>query len=254
MRVWVVAITPPIFRVLCTSSSSFWHCCCCCWRPRRKWRCVASLRSGFGAATLPSALSVGFVPACLKPIRLRQFPTVLTRTRFYCSNPSSSSAFLSMEEQFQQFRFQLEESGAVREKLRSIIANLDNTTRLMHAQLLLVHHSPLTPEILSKAKLHVETLRTIYAQLAEVIKGCPGQYYRYHDHWRNQTHTVVFLLTFLHWLETAGLLSHTEIETLLCLKKDEFGIDVEDYLVAKICCEPGYQWELRLSKKSFCFS
>ena len=45
---------------------------------------------------------------------------------------------------------------------------------------------------------------------AEVIKGTPGQYYKYHDHWRNQTHTVVFLIVYLHWLETGNFLSYVD--------------------------------------------
>ncbi len=50
--------------------------------------------------------------------------------------------------------------------------------------------------------------------------------FRYHDLWRNQTSTVVFVLAFLHWLDTGGLLTHTETEALLnckyCSQKAKF--------------------------------
>lgn len=137
----------------------------------------------------------------------------------------------SMDLQFEEFRSQLEESGAVREKLRCIVSDLETVTRVMQAQLLLIHHSRPSPETLNKVKPHIHNLRSIYSQLAEAIKACPGQYYRYHDHWRNQTYTVVFLLVFIHWLETGGLLSHSETASLLELKQEEFGLDLEDYLV-----------------------
>lgn len=147
------------------------------------------------------------------------------------SAPALAFSSPPMDRQFEEFRSQLEEFGSVREKLRCIVADLDTVTRLMQAQLLLIHHSRPAPEILDKVKTHIDSLRSIYHQLAEVIKSCPGQYYRYHDHWRNQTYTVVFLLTFVHWLETGGLLSHGETASLLGLKEEEFGLDLEDYLV-----------------------
>eukprot|EP00250_Pteridium_aquilinum_P005439 c15530_g1_i1 orf=298-1173(-) len=143
----------------------------------------------------------------------------------------TSSSSMSVDHQFEEFRLQLEESGAVREKLRAIVADLDSVTRLMQAQLLLIHHSRPSPETLNKVKAHIDGVRSIYSQLAEVLKSVPGQYYRYHDQWRNQTYTVIFLLAFVHWLETGGLLSHGDAASLLGLKGGEFELDLEDYLV-----------------------
>ncbi|KAG6540866.1 hypothetical protein Mapa_017740 [Marchantia paleacea] len=137
-----------------------------------------------------------------------------------------------MEAQFEAFRVQLEDSGAVRERLRTVVADLDNVIRMMQAALLPVHHATLQgKEVLDKAKSYIPSLQKIYSQLSEIIRERPGQYYRYHDHWRNQTHTVVFLLAFVHWLDTQGLLSHREVETLLSVKSEEFSIDIEDYLI-----------------------
>eukprot|EP01018_Ginkgo_biloba_P021266 Gb_15140 [translate_table: standard] len=147
------------------------------------------------------------------------------------SNSAGTADREAMERQFEEFRHQLDESGTIRERLRVIVSDLDTVTRLMHANLLLVHHSLPTPEVLEKAKVHIGSLRDLFGQLAEVIKECPGQYYRYHDHWRNQTYTVVFLMVFLHWLETGNLLTYVETQDLLGLNPEEFGIDIEDYLI-----------------------
>ncbi|KAH7366440.1 hypothetical protein KP509_18G078200 [Ceratopteris richardii] len=150
---------------------------------------------------------------------------------FYCFNSGMASSSIPIDRQFEEFSVHLEESGAVREKLRCIVSDLDNATRLMQAQLLLIHHSRPSPDVISKVKVHINDLRSIYSQLAEVIKSVPGQYYRYHDHWRNQTYTVVFLLAFVHWLEAGELLTHVDASALLGLEDGEFGLDLEDYLI-----------------------
>lgn len=52
-----------------------------------------------------------------------------------------SSPSLSLEKQFEEFRTQLDESGSLREKIRAVVLEIESTTRLMHASLLLVHQS-----------------------------------------------------------------------------------------------------------------
>lgn len=49
----------------------------------------------------------------------------------------------AMEAQFEAFRVQLDDSGAVRERLRTVVADLDNVIRMMQASLLPVHHATL---------------------------------------------------------------------------------------------------------------
>ncbi|XP_061345777.1 uncharacterized protein LOC133291521 [Gastrolobium bilobum] len=144
------------------------------------------------------------------------------------SVPPSSQ---SLEGQFEMFRTQLEESGSLRERIRGVVSQIESITRLMYASLLLVHHSRPTPELLEKAKSQVNVLKEQYKQLAEILGGCPGQYYRYHGDWRSETQSVVSLLTFMHWLETGSLLEHKEAEEKLGLNSSEFGLDVEDYLI-----------------------
>ncbi|KAG4913409.1 hypothetical protein JHK84_053871 [Glycine max] len=139
----------------------------------------------------------------------------------------------SLEKQFDDFRVQLEESGTLRERIRSVVSEIESSTRLIYATLLLVHQSRPTPELLEKAKSHVNVLKKQYKQLAEVVGGCPGQYYRYHGDWKSETQSVVSMLTFMHWLETGSLLEHKEAEEKLGLNSSEFGLDVEDYLIGE---------------------
>lgn len=46
-----------------------------------------------------------------------------------------------LEKQFDSFRVQLDESGSLRERIRAVVMEIESTTRLMHAGLLLVHQS-----------------------------------------------------------------------------------------------------------------
>ncbi|KAL5546148.1 hypothetical protein UlMin_005835 [Ulmus minor] len=184
----------------------------------------------------------------LKPIPKFPFPLLPSRTipnvavssSRSCSFCSSSmaegeahapSSFPSLEKQFEGFRVQLDESGSLRERIRAIVMEIESTTRLIHAGLLLVHQSRPTPEVLEKPKAPIGVLKELYNRLAEVLRESPSQYYRYHGDWRSETQTVVSLLAFMHWLETGSLLLHTEAEEKLGLNNLEFGLDVEDYLV-----------------------
>ncbi|XP_050243072.1 uncharacterized protein LOC126691861 [Quercus robur] len=144
------------------------------------------------------------------------------------------TSFPSLEKQFEVFRVQLEDSGSLRERIRAVVMEIESTTRLIHANLLLLHQSRPTPELLEKAKAQVGVLKELYNRLAVVLSECPGQYYRYHGDWRSETQTVVSLLAFMHWLETGTLLMHSEAEEMLGLNNSEFGLDIEDYLVG-IC-------------------
>ncbi|KAI4349133.1 hypothetical protein L6164_009767 [Bauhinia variegata] len=144
---------------------------------------------------------------------------------------SALSSSHSLEKQFEGFRTQLEESGSLRERIRAVVSEIESTTRLTYASLLLVHQSRPTPELLEKAKSQIDVLKKHYEQLAEILREFPGQYYRYHGDWRSETQTVVSLLTFMHWLETGSLLTHREAAEKLGMDSSEFGLDVEDYLI-----------------------
>ncbi|KAK7285031.1 hypothetical protein RJT34_19788 [Clitoria ternatea] len=151
-------------------------------------------------------------------------------SRISCFSSSSSMAS-SLEKQFDDFRVHLEESGGLRDRIRSVVSEIESTTRLMYASILLVHHSRPTAELLEKAKSQVDVLKERYRQLAEILGGCPGQYYRFHGDWKSETQSVVSLLAFMNWLETGNLLEHKEAEEKLGLNSSEFGLDVEDYLI-----------------------
>lgn len=147
---------------------------------------------------------------------------------------STSPTTQSLEQQFEDFRRHLEDSGNLRERIRAVAVEIESVTRLMHGSLLLVHQSGPATEVLEKAKSKIIVLKELFGKLAEVLRECSGQYYRYHGDWRSETQSAVSLLAFIHWLETGTLLLHTEAEEKLGLHSSDFGLDIEDYLIA-IC-------------------
>lgn len=60
-------------------------------------------------------------------------------------DPLAPPSSQCLEKQFEDFRHQLEESGSLRERIRAVVSEIESTTRLMYASLLLVHQSRPTP-------------------------------------------------------------------------------------------------------------
>ncbi|CAL9092638.1 unnamed protein product [Musa textilis] len=145
--------------------------------------------------------------------------------------PSSSSSPASLEKQFEDFRVQLDGTASVRERIRAVVMKMEAAVRLMNSRLLLVHHSLPNPDVLEKARAQAGVLKGLFGRLADILRECPGQYYRFHGDWRSETQTAVSLIAFLHWLDTGSLLMHPEAENILGLDSSEFGLDIEDYLI-----------------------
>ncbi|KAF3789382.1 Translin [Nymphaea thermarum] len=142
---------------------------------------------------------------------------------FFCCSATMGDGGSSMERQFEDFRTLLDDSGSVRERIRSVVSEVESVARVMQSNLLLVHHALVSPgkcfsffrNVLEKAKVQISTLQTLFKQLSDIIGERPGQYYRYHGDWRGETQSVVSSLAFLHWLETENLLTHAEAEEKL---------------------------------------
>ncbi|XP_004493980.1 uncharacterized protein [Cicer arietinum] len=187
-----------------------------------------AFRNGFHCYTVSRSLLFTLNP---NPFFASSFRPISRFSSSMATTDDSSAPALSLEKQFGEFRTQLEESGTLRDRIRTVVSEIESTTRLMYASILLVHHSRPTPELFEKAKIQIHVLKEKYELLADILRECPGQYYRYHGDWRSETQSVVSMLTFMHWLETGQLLEHKQAEEKLGLNSLEFSLDVEDYLV-----------------------
>ncbi|KAJ3682499.1 hypothetical protein LUZ60_015072 [Juncus effusus] len=194
----------------------------------------AAFRTSFQLIALPLLSHSHTKPLLSSSSSLRFIFSSTSPLRSSVSDSFSSSASTPpspfMEKQFEHFKAQLEESGGVRERIRSVVTEIEAVNRMLSSCLLLVHQSLPLSEVLNKANNHTEMIKGLFAKLAEILKEGPGEYYRYHGDWRSETQTVVSMIGFLHWLETGGLLLHSEAEKKLGLDSSEFCLDVEDYL------------------------
>lgn len=74
-------------------------------------------------------------------LTLQTFRSQSTISCFSSSMAFSSAPDPSLEKQFGEFRTHLEQSGTLRDRIRTVVSEIESTTRLMYASILLVHHS-----------------------------------------------------------------------------------------------------------------
>jgi predicted PurR-regulated permease PerM len=146
-----------------------------------------------------------------------------------------------MDAIFAQFNKQLEEEGKVREEIRKIVQELNQTLRKAFATIQQVHSdlkqsifcvsinvflqlisslivltfdfwevnlicSKVKEEAYPKFKMH-------FVELQKLVNG--DNYYRYVPHWKNEIQQIVFLIAFLTWMETRTLVDLSDVETAL---------------------------------------
>ncbi|KAJ4803166.1 Translin [Rhynchospora pubera] len=200
------------------------------------------MRAAFRTALSPPVSRL--LQPLLSPLHFRFSPLLQSSPSPSCSSfPRHFSTFpppdpflvpppspFPMEKQFEEFKLQLEESGGVREKIRGVVVEVEAANRMLSSCLLLVHQSLPLSGVLEKANGHIGKIKSLFAQLAVILKDCPSEFYRYHGEWRSETQTVVSMVALLHWLETGALLMHAEAEKKLGLESSDFSLDVEDYL------------------------
>lgn len=104
--------------------------------------------------------TLAFSLRSLNPIR--HLHSLILLPRYDAVFPAKPSSFSSMangggsdaplsptvhvlEKQFQEFRHQLDDSGSLRERIRSVAFEIESATRLMHSSLLLIHQSRPVP-------------------------------------------------------------------------------------------------------------
>lgn len=103
-----------------------------------------SLNPNLPSNFLPRRLTF-LIPPSAPSIRAQTFRS-LSPTHSSESMPGGEAhAAPLLEKQFEDFRAQLEESGTLRERIRTVVMEIESTTRLIHSSLLLVHQSRSTP-------------------------------------------------------------------------------------------------------------
>ncbi|XP_060070004.1 translin-like [Ylistrum balloti] len=141
----------------------------------------------------------------------------------------------SMTTVFADFQKYLNDEQEIREQIRVLVRDIEQTTREIHTQLQLVHqHGGIkqVQEFCEKAEASFETLREQYRKLAEAVP--PGQYYRFHDHWKFSMQRCCFLSAFITYLQTEKLVTREETAAKLGVqvsRDNGFHMDLDDFLI-----------------------
>ncbi|XP_069703496.1 translin [Periplaneta americana] len=140
-----------------------------------------------------------------------------------------------MSEIFTSFQDYLNTEQELREEIRTIVKDIEQSAREVLTTLQSIHHEGGIQEIptsCQKARVLYEAIKNGYQKLADKIPM--DQYYRYHDHWRFVTQRCAFLASLTVYLESGQLASRETVAEMmgLCVRREEgFHLDLEDYLM-----------------------
>jgi len=138
-------------------------------------------------------------------------------------------------ELFSQYQEYFEKDQEIREDIRAIVRELEQKAREIVAIMQSVHQEA-TPNNIQTV---CTSVRNKFPEISEKLKTLAnkiptGQYYRFNDHWRFLMQRLVFLSSFLIYLEREEMIPREEAASLLGVQlewKDGFHMDLDDYLV-----------------------
>lgn len=142
---------------------------------------------------------------------------------------------MSLIEMFSECQTHLEEDQVKREGIKTAVRELEKKAREIVSIVQAIHHkadSNNINDVCLKAKAKFPEVVTHLETLANKIPS--GQYYRYNNHWSFILQRIVFLATYIHYLECEELLSREQVAEMLNVKtdwKDGFHLDLDDYLI-----------------------
>ncbi|GAB0090217.1 Translin [Sergentomyia squamirostris] len=134
---------------------------------------------------------------------------------------------------FTKFQESLNTEQELREAIRLIVKEIDQSAKAAGIALQIIHTS--ISEISQgclKARGHFAECQKGYRKLAEIIPA--GQYYRYSDHWHFLTQKLVSLVALTVYLEAGFLVSRETVGEVLGLEITQtngFHLELEDYLI-----------------------
>lgn len=140
-----------------------------------------------------------------------------------------------MSEIFSSFQDYLNTEQELREGIRNIVKDIEQTAREILTTLQKIHHEGGIQEIpasCQRARTLFGSIKEGYKKLAEKIPA--DQYYRYHDHWRFVTQRAAFLASLTIYLESGELASRDTVAEMMGvqIQRDAgFHLDLEDYLM-----------------------
>ncbi|XP_063284601.1 translin [Pelobates fuscus] len=141
---------------------------------------------------------------------------------------------MSVIDMFVELQSGLSADQEIREDIRKVVQTLEQTAREILILLQGVHQEAGFKDIPAKCVKVREHFSTVRSQLAILKTKFPSeQYYRFHDQWRFVLQRLVFLASFLVYLEAEELVTREAVAEILGIEYERekgFHLDIEDYL------------------------
>uniref|UniRef100_A0A8V0ZLY9 Translin n=1 Tax=Gallus gallus TaxID=9031 RepID=A0A8V0ZLY9_CHICK len=119
----------------------------------------------------------------------------------------------------------------IREEIRKVVQALEQTAREMLTLLQGVHQGAGFQDIPKKCQKAREHFGTVRTQMESLKTKFPAD--QFHEHWRFVLQRLVFLASFVVYLETETLVTREAVAEILGIEADRergFHLDIEDYL------------------------
>ncbi|CAL1533156.1 unnamed protein product [Lymnaea stagnalis] len=136
---------------------------------------------------------------------------------------------------FNHFQDYLNADHELREDIRSVVRDLEQTAREIQTALQAIHQPSQCANFIvlcENAKSMFGKAEEQYALLAGKIPE--NQYYRFNDHWKFVTQRFVYLSALVVYLKEERLISREEVTKFLGVqvkREDGFHLDLDDYLM-----------------------
>ncbi|ESO90098.1 hypothetical protein LOTGIDRAFT_192190 [Lottia gigantea] len=123
----------------------------------------------------------------------------------------------------------------LREDIRFVVKDMEQTTREIQKVLQAIHQ----PQGLKKVPELCESARKLFEAVKDQTKNLSdkipvNQYYKYHDHWKFVFQKLMFLAALIVFLESENLIDRSVAAELIGAKvnkEDGFHVDLEDFLM-----------------------
>ncbi|KAL4228664.1 hypothetical protein ACF0H5_011709 [Mactra antiquata] len=136
---------------------------------------------------------------------------------------------------FSDYQKYMEDEQQIREEIRTVVRELEQTAREILTQLQSVHQTNGIKSVSSICDKCVPMFETVREKMASLNSKIPvNQYYRYNDQWRFSLQRLAFLSAYLTYLQSETLVTRESVAQIIGVKvdrQDGFHIDLDDYLM-----------------------
>lgn len=141
----------------------------------------------------------------------------------------------NIAEIFSSYQISLEAEQELREIIRQVVRDTEQSAREILTLLQTVHQQDGIKSVPTVCEKCIPMFEAVKQKMADLAGKIPeNQYYRYNDQWRFLMQRLAFLSAFLQYLQTESLVTREQTAALIGVKvnrEEGFHIDLDDYLM-----------------------